>query len=90
MPSFFIISTTLIFRSRVSCWHDTLQAYTALGYFSVAKSSLKLKPDKSKGYNTALRIVNTALFKRAGQASNKSDCKFRKSEERPLLPPFFC
>ena len=86
MLRFFIITTMLISRSRVFRWHNTLRAYNFRGYFSAVNNSLKLKPDKSKCYYTALQVVNTSFFKLVGQASNKSDFGFRKSEERPLWP----
>ena len=85
MISFFTITTMLIFRSRGSRWHNSLRAYTALGYLSDVKNFLKLKPVKSKWYYTALHVVNTSFFKHVGQASNKSDFEFRKSEERYIV-----
>ena len=71
MLSFFIITTMLISRSRVSRWHNTLQVYNFRGYFSAVNNSLKLKPDKSKWYYTALQVVKTSFFKHVGQAPNK-------------------
>jgi len=77
MLNFFIFTTMLICSPR---WHNTLRAYTSLGYFSAVDNALKLKPDKSKWYYTALQNNNTSVFKHVGQASNKSDFEFRKSE----------